>query len=104
MSRRDKMLTVSRYLTAASGIPGIRYDGTSVLESPYPYQLQVCTGRVLHLWHERISELPANRIGGVIRSDKMIDSIPESWVGMRLDQFCMLIGMHYENNIKGRGE
>jgi hypothetical protein len=102
--RRDRGLAVARYVVGASGIPGVRWTGQIPLDAPYPYQLGLTTSRVHVHWTDAIAELDPKRVGGIIKYDGSIPDIPSAMVGMRLDHFCSLIGMHYEQHVKGRGE
>lgn len=103
-TRRDKGLAVARYLTGASGIPGIRWTGHKALEAPYPYRLSLTTSGVTAHWTGDIAAIDPSGIGGAVKYGLGMPDIPSAYVGMRLDHFCSLIGLHYETNINGRGE
>jgi hypothetical protein len=96
--RRDKGLATARYLVAATGIPGIRWDGVGLLESPWPYVIHLTTSRKLENWHNLIREMPDDdkRINIAIRYDHALPDVSRSWAAMPLRDLTTLLACHYE--------
>ena len=62
--RRDKGLSVTRYLTGQTGIAGLTWDGVrGQILAPPPYQIDLTTSRKLQNWHDLLgAELPTTHI------------------------------------------
>jgi hypothetical protein len=95
-NRRDKGLSVTRYLTGHAGIAGLTWDGVrGQILAPPPYQIDLTTSRKLQNWHDLLgAELPTTHIA--IRYDYGMDSIGQAWVGMQLHHFVPLLQAHYD--------
>ena len=109
MSKRtDKILSIVRYLTGRTGIPGIGSHGPdSTLMAPYPYQFQVTTDANLGRFAEnfrRLEDVDPKQIPVIIRYDAYLGSPANAWTVMRLETFCRLAKLHYDSEIKGRGD
>lgn len=94
--RQDKGRALARYLTAASGIPGMSWSSDGI-EAPYPYQVEVTTSRKLDNWHEQLRAEPTGRLRLCIRYDNALPDVSAAWVGMSLEDACILLSSHYES-------
>lgn len=95
-ARRDKGLTVTRYLTGHTGIPLLSWDAHEGLTAPHPYRIGLVTARSLGKWHDELNRLPVSDPHMVIRYDYSLGSVDEAWVGMTLGSFVPLLKAHYE--------
>lgn len=106
--RRDKIMSIVRYLTGRTGIPGLGYHGPdATLLAPWPYQFTVSTDRSLGRLAERVQALQdvdEKKIPVIIRYDGHLDNPPNAWAVMRLETFCRLAKLHYDSEIAGRGD
>lgn len=94
--RQDKSRAVVRYLTGYTGIPFLSWNGTSRLEAPAPYRIEVTTSRKLQNWHDLIRAAPEMSQTMVIRYDNSLTDVSHSWVAMPLGGFAPLLAAHYE--------
>lgn len=109
MKRSEKTRSVTRFLTGASGIPLISWDGSSLhLDAPAPYKFVVSTDATAWRFFAHVKDLPQDGIPAVIRYDKFLDNINDAVVGMKLPTFTTLLSAHYAtisdritNQIKG---
>lgn len=101
--RRDKGNALARYLTGTTGIPFIRWEGTT-LEAPSPYLIDVTTSRSLENWHNLIRNMGETKPHMAIRYDNTLPDVSQAWVAMKLNGFTPLLTAHYESiqdRIKG---
>lgn len=103
--RRDKGQSIARFITVATGIPGVRWAGNSMLDMPYPYQAHVTTARKLQSWHDAIAATSQSDrpVAIAIRYDNGMPDVAHAWAAMPLSTACLLIGHHYET-IRERGQ
>lgn len=83
---------MSRYITAATGIPLLSYDlTTSHIVGPPPYDFVLTTDAAGWRFFQAI------RTSGsaVIRYDKFVESVEDAYVGMKLSTFAPLLAMQY---------
>lgn len=92
-ARRDKGLAVARYLTAATGIVGFRWNGQNI-DSPAPYVVHLTTSRKLQNWTDALTD--SDTLGFAIRYDYSLPELAEAWVGMKLETFAMLLQAYHE--------
>lgn len=92
--RQDKGRAVARYIVGNAGIPMVTWT-TDGLEAPYPYQLLLTTGRKLEDWHEILRGPMSTRIKLAIRFDNSLPDVSAAWVGMSLEDACILLDAHY---------
>jgi len=96
-TRRDKGIALTRYLTGATGIPGLHWAGTTnEIDAPAPYLIDVTTARKLQEWHDAIRYSNPDKPHMLIRYDKSMDSPADAWVAMTLHNFIPLLVSHYE--------
>ncbi len=94
MKRTDKGRAISRYITAATGIPLLSYDrDTSKIVGPPPYAFLVTTDAAGWRFFKAIreSDLP------VVRYDGYVDSVEDAYVAMKLSHFTQLLAIHYNS-------
>lgn len=97
MKRNDKIKAVRRYLVAATGIPGIYWDGVgNALDAPDPYDFVVSTDASLSRFFERIKAGRTDKMPFVIRYDSYLNEVDRSVVGMPLSTFAPLLQAHYQ--------
>lgn len=95
--RRDKSLATARYLVAATGIPGIRWNGVGLLESPWPYVIHLTTSRKLENWHNLLRAEPdPQRITISIRYDELLPDVSHAWAALPLRDLAVLMKSHYD--------
>lgn len=98
MNRVDKGKAVSRYLTAATGIPLLRFDKeTSRIIGPPPFRFYVTTDAAGWRFFQGIRELD----DFVIRYDKYVGVVEDAYVGMKLSTFATLLTSQY-NSLQDR--
>lgn len=95
--RRDRIHAVARYLRSASGIPAIGPDGSFAISAPYPYVINIHTGREFTRWSEDVEKLGQDNVQALVwyrggRHDSPADAI----VTMRASTFAALLHTHYE--------
>ena len=89
--RRDKALAVSRYITATTGIPFIRWNGTSI-DAPDPYRIELITDAMWWRFGEKLREATDTvGIPVVIRYDGYVDGVENAIVGTTLKAFTELM-------------
>ena len=94
--RRDKGRALTRYLTGATGIPFLHWNGIhSQIDAPYPYVIDVTTSRALANWHDQIREL-GDLTHMAIRYDNSLPDVSHAWVAMKLSGFVPLMTAHYQ--------
>lgn len=94
--RRDKGLAIARYLTGASGVPFLSWDGAdSRIAAPAPYSFDVTTSRKLQHWTDNIL-MDAPGLHFSIRYDGTLPSVDKAWIATTLDRFAPLLQAHYE--------
>lgn len=95
--RREKGLALTRYMTGASGIPGLMWGGSvNEIVAPAPYIIGVTTSRKLQDWHDAIRNSVPNKPHMHIRYDRGMDSPADAWVAMTLHNFIPLLTAHYD--------
>ncbi len=95
--RRDKSLAVARYIVSASGIPGIRWDGTGQLEAPWPYSINLTTSKKLENWHNLLRREPeTGKINISIRYDHGLPDVAHAWAALPLRDLATLMQSHYD--------
>jgi hypothetical protein len=104
MKRKDKGNAVSRFLTASTGIPLLRYNYLhNNVEAPKPYTINLTTSGEWWRFGEHIRDIRDEPgIPFVVRYDKHIDGVDNAIVGCTLHTFTQLLEQ-YEINLK-RGE
>ena len=99
--RRDRCRSVANYLVSHTGIPGFRYVGPSLLESPYPYRVEVSTARSYWRLGETMKEsLDHSGIPVLIRYDGHIPGPYAAWAITPLERFCSLMEAYHDKHIR----
>ena len=94
--RHHKIARIARYLTGAAGIPGIRMEAMAI-HAPVPFRFTVTTDRKYEDWGDHIyHDSPDGRISVHIRYYNRMPDPASAWVGMRLDQFAVLLKAYQE--------
>lgn len=102
--RSDKGRAIARYLTGRTGVPFIRWENNGIA-APYPYVIHAITDMKIERFREALNK-PTQGLNIVVRYDGLINDLNDAWVGMRLDDFVVLMQAHYESiqdRIKERG-
>ena len=74
----------------------LRWEGgSSRIEAPHPYVINVTTSRKLQTWHDHIRD-DGSGIRIAIRFDNNMDSVSQAWVGMQLCDATSLMAAHYK--------
>lgn len=98
MSRVDKGKAVSRYLTAATGIPLLSFDkDTSRIVGPPPFEFVVTTDAAGWRFFQAIRSTDSP----VIRYDGYVGVVEDAYVGMKLSTFATLLSVQY-NSLQDR--
>jgi hypothetical protein len=98
VNRNDKGRAISRYLTATTGIPLLRFDREqSRVIGPPPFRFYVTTDAAGWRFFQGIRELD----DFVIRYDKYVGVVEDAYVGMKLSTFATLLTSQY-NSLQDR--
>jgi len=94
--KRDKAVSITRYLTGATGIPLLRWNGSHI-DSPRPYTIKVTTDGKWWSFSSYMKEISdINGISFVVRYDAHIPSVDKAVVGCTLETFTELLRVYNE--------
>jgi hypothetical protein len=101
--RSDKTNALTRYLGAASGIPGVTREGYGI-HLRKPYSVDVFTGSSTRMLHESIRDaLVEDGLPIHLWYSRLVHADPgEALASMRLRQFAQLLNAHYESVVLPR--